>query len=82
MPEAIRALAFLSLAEDDLDVARERFEMLRGDPAYRDETFYYLGRIAELESDFLQAQRSYSRVTDGPRAVEARAARSLRTEGR
>lgn len=71
MPEAIRALAFLSLAEDDLDVARERFEMLRGDPAYRDETFYYLGRIAELESDFLQAQRSYSRVTDGPRAVEA-----------
>jgi len=71
MPEAIRALAFLSLAEDDLDVARERFEMLRGDPSYRDETFYYLGRIAELESDFLQAQRSYSRVTDGPRAVEA-----------
>jgi tetratricopeptide (TPR) repeat protein len=45
--------------------------MLRGNPAYRDETFYYLGRIAELESEFLQAQRSYSRVTDGPRAVEA-----------
>ena len=71
MPEATRALAFLALANDDLDVARERFEMLRGDPAYRDETFYYLGRIAELESDSLQAQRSYSRVTDGPRAVEA-----------
>jgi tetratricopeptide (TPR) repeat protein len=71
MPEAIRALAFLSLANEDLDVARERFEMLRSDPTYRDETFYYLGRIAELESDYLQAQRSYSRVTDGPRAVEA-----------
>jgi tetratricopeptide (TPR) repeat protein len=71
MPEAIRALAFLSLANDDLDVAKERFEMLRSDPAYRDETFYYLGRIAELESDYLQAQRSYQRVTDGPRAVEA-----------
>ncbi|HEY3494885.1 MAG TPA: tetratricopeptide repeat protein, partial [Polyangiaceae bacterium] len=71
MPEAIRALAFLSLAEDDLEVARERFGMLRGDPAYRDETMYYLGRIAELESDYLEAQRSYSRVTDGPRAVEA-----------
>lgn len=71
LPEAIRALAFLALAEDDLDVARERFEMLRGDPDYRDETFYYLGRIAELESDTLQAQRFYSRVTDGPRAVEA-----------
>ncbi len=71
MPEAIRALAFLSLAEDDLEAARERFGMLRGDPAYRDETFYDLGRIAELESDFFEAQRSYSRVTDGPRAVEA-----------
>jgi len=71
MPEAIRALAFLSLSNEDFDVARERFEMLRADPAYRDETFYYLGRIAELESDFLQATRSYSRVTDGLRAVEA-----------
>ena len=71
MPEAIRALAFLALAEDDLDAARENFEMLRSDPAYRHETYYYLGRIAEQESDFLQAQRSYSRVTDGPRAVEA-----------
>jgi len=71
MPEAIRALAFLALAEEDLDTARQRFEMLRGDPAYRDETFYYLGRIAELESAYLQATRSYSRVTEGNRAVEA-----------
>jgi len=71
MPEAIRALGFLALAEDDLDAARERFEMLRGDPTYRDETFYYLGRIAELESEYLQAQRNYQRVIDGPRAVES-----------
>jgi tetratricopeptide (TPR) repeat protein len=71
MPEAIRALAFLSLAEEDLEDARERFEMLRGDPAYRDETFYYLGRIAELESNYLQATRAYSRVTEGNRAVES-----------
>lgn len=71
MPETIRALAFLALASEDFDVARERFEMLRGDPAFRDETFYYLGRIAELESDYLQATRSYSRVTEGGRAVEA-----------
>jgi len=71
MPEAIRAIGFLSLANDELDVAREQFEMLRNNPAYRDETFYYLGRIAELESDFLQATRAYSRVTNGIRAVEA-----------
>ncbi len=71
LPEAIRALAFLSLTNEALDTAREQFEMLRSDPAYRDEAFYYLGRIAELESDFLRATRSYSRVTDGVRAVEA-----------
>jgi tetratricopeptide (TPR) repeat protein len=71
LPDAIRALAFLALAEEDFDTARERFEMLRGDPGYRDETFYYLGRISEYEAEFLQATRSYSRVTEGPRAVEA-----------
>jgi tetratricopeptide (TPR) repeat protein len=71
MPEAIRALAFLSLANDELDDARDRFEMLRNDPDYRDETFYYLGRIAELQSNYLRATRAYSRVIDGVRAVEA-----------
>jgi tetratricopeptide (TPR) repeat protein len=71
MPEAIRALAFLSLANEELDIAREQFEMLRNNPDFRNETFYYLGRIAELESDYLRATRSYSRVTEGVRAVEA-----------
>jgi tetratricopeptide (TPR) repeat protein len=74
MPEAIRALAFMSLADGELGVAREQFEMLRTDPSYRDEAFFYLGRIAELESDFLQATRSYSRVTNGIRAVDAQIA--------
>jgi tetratricopeptide (TPR) repeat protein len=74
MPEATRALAFLSLASNDLDDAKERFEMLRTDQTYRDEAFFYLGRIAELQSDFLQATRSYSRVTNGVRAVEAQIA--------
>jgi tetratricopeptide (TPR) repeat protein len=74
MPEAIRALAFMSLADGELEVAREQFEMLRTDRTYRDEAFYYLGRIAELQSDFLQATRSYSRVTSGVRAVEAQIA--------
>jgi tetratricopeptide (TPR) repeat protein len=71
LPEAVRALAFMSLADERLDVAREQFEMLRNNPSYRDEAFYYLGRIAEMESNYLQATRSYSRVTDGIRAVEA-----------
>lgn len=71
MPEAIRALGFLALSRQDLDVARQQFEMLRNNPDFRDESYYYLGRIAELESDYLQATRSYSRVTQGSRAVDA-----------
>jgi tetratricopeptide (TPR) repeat protein len=70
-PEAIRALAFLALTEQRLDEAKARFGELRGDPSYRPEAFYYLGRIAETEKDFLQATRSYARVTDGTHAVEA-----------
>jgi tetratricopeptide (TPR) repeat protein len=71
LPEAIRALAFLAMTEQRLDEAKQRFGDLRGDPRYREEAFYYLGRIAETEKDFLQATRSYQRVTDGTHAVEA-----------
>jgi len=71
LPEATRALAFLALTEQRLDVAKEKFGELRGDQRYRAESFYYLGRIAETEKDFLNATRSYSRVTDGTHAVEA-----------
>ncbi len=71
MPEAVRALAFLALTEGELDTARENFEMLRGDDSYRNEAFYYLGRIAEQEEEYLQATRSYARVTEGTHATEA-----------
>jgi tetratricopeptide (TPR) repeat protein len=71
MPEAIRALGFLALAKEDFDVARDQFEMLRSNADFRDESYYYLGRIAELQSDYLQATRAYSRVTEGNRAVDA-----------
>ena len=53
-PEAVRALAFLALTEQRLDEAKARFGELRGDPNYRPEAFYYLGRIAETEKDFLK----------------------------
>ena len=71
LPEATRALAFLALTEERLEEAKQYFGELRGDGRYRSEAFYYLGRIAETERDFLQATRSYSRVTDGTHAVEA-----------
>ena len=71
LPEAVRALAFLTLTENELDEAKNHFEELRSDTRYRDEAFYYLGRIAETEEQHLQAMRSYSRVTDGNNAVDA-----------
>jgi len=82
LPEAVRALAFLTLTLDDLEASKGHFTDLRGQPRYRDEAFFYLGRIAESEDQALQAMRSYSRVTSGSNAVEAqlRAANLLFTE--
>ena len=71
LPEATRALAFLALTEQRLEAAKSSFNELRGDQRYRAEAFYYLGRIAETEKEFLNATRSYARVTDGTHAVEA-----------
>src|SRR5690606_4685442 len=47
------------------------FDQLRYEPRFRDEAFYYLGRIAESRDEPLQASRSYARVTDGTHAVES-----------
>jgi tetratricopeptide (TPR) repeat protein len=71
LAEATRALAFLAMTEERIDDAKNYFNDLRGEPNYRSEAFYYLGRLAETERDFLQATRSYARVTDGTHAVEA-----------
>ncbi len=71
LPEATRALAFLAMTEQRIEDAKRYFGDLRGEANYRSEAFYYLGRLAETERDFLQATRSYARVTDGTHAVEA-----------
>jgi tetratricopeptide (TPR) repeat protein len=71
LPEASRALAFLALSDNDLDTAERLFNDLRYQDRFRDESFYYLGRIAEQRDQPLQATRNYSRVTQGSHAVEA-----------
>ncbi len=82
MPEAVRALAFHALTSEDFDGAAERFNELRSDPRYQNESFFYLGRIAERQEEYLRATRSYSRVIDGSHVVEAqvRVASILRLE--
>ncbi len=77
MPEAVRALAFLSLTTEQYDEAEQHFNTLRGNEDYSDEAFYYLGRIAETREEHLQATRSYSRVTEGTHAVEAQVRTAL-----
>jgi tetratricopeptide (TPR) repeat protein len=69
--DARRALAFLHLARNELEEAREQFEDLRNREAYSNEAFYYLGRIAEGQDNQLRATRSYARVTEGTHVVEA-----------
>ncbi len=71
LPEAIRAMAFLMLTENELEEAKIYFETLRPDARFKNEAFFYLGRIAEIEEQYLQAMRSYSRVTEGNNAIEA-----------
>ena len=82
LAEATRALAFLAMTEQRVPDAKRYFNDLRGEPRYRAEAFYYLGRLAETEKDYLAATRSYCRVTDGTHAVEApmRTARIMFTE--
>lgn len=79
MPDAIRALGFLKLTTEHYDEARQHFNTLRGYDDYRNEAFYYLGRIAEQREQHLQATRSYSRVTQGTNAVEAQVRTALIT---
>ena len=71
LPEAIRALGFLEMTQQNFAAAKQHFNDLRGDDRYQAEAFYYLGRMAETEKDYLQATRNYSRVIDGTHAVEA-----------
>ena len=71
LTEAARALAFLMLSDGELEESQERFNEIRTDPRFRDEAFYYLGRIAEMQDEHLQAMRHYSRVVEGANAVDA-----------
>ncbi len=71
LEEAVRALAFLELTDGDLDAAEIHFDALRLGRRFRNEAFYYLGRIAENREQYLQAMRSYQRVTTGSSAVDA-----------
>ena len=71
LEEAVRALAFLELTDGDLETAQVHFNELKLGRRFRNEAFYYLGRIAESKDEHLQAIRYFRRVTTGSSAVDA-----------
>ena len=71
MPQAVRALAFVDMRRGDTEAAKARFSDLKLGGPYRDEAYYYLGRIAQNDEQHLQAIRFYSRVTGSRYAVSA-----------
>ena len=69
--QAKRSLALLNLSMDDLNSSKQNFTILRSLPDYRNESNYFLGRIAEYEDITLSAIRLYSRVTSGEYVIES-----------
>ncbi|OUU79664.1 MAG: hypothetical protein CBC38_04100 [Gammaproteobacteria bacterium TMED78] len=69
--EARRTLALFKLSLEDYDASRESFIILRSLNNYKEESNYFLARIAENRENILEAMRFYSRVTSGQYAVES-----------
>jgi Flp pilus assembly protein TadD len=66
-PELIRLRGSLALQWGDYEAAAEDFSFLLAEAYYVSESFWYLGQIAYLQQDYLQAIRYFQRVGAGPR---------------
>ena len=67
--DALRLMAIINFRLDRLDAARDDFQDLLETGHYTMDALYYLGRIADRNSDLKQAFRYYSQVTRGSNAV-------------
>ena len=81
--DALRLMAIINFRLEHLDAARADFEDLLESGNYRMDALYYLGRIADINSDQGEAVRHYSQVTSGSNAVlsQSRAAGILAEQG-
>ncbi len=70
-PAARRILAVLDFQDGRLDAARSHFNALLTTGQYIDESFYYLGLIAERRGDSAQALRYLARVQRGDNVLPA-----------
>jgi len=67
--DALRLMAIINFRLDHLDAARDDFQDLLETGHYTMDALYYLGRIADRNSDLKQAFRYYSQVTRGSNAI-------------
>ena len=82
-PVALRLLGLIEFQQNDLDAATRHFTELLTTGKFIDDSFYYLGLIAERRSEPEKALRLYAEVQNGDNAVSAllRASAILQTHG-
>jgi tetratricopeptide (TPR) repeat protein len=80
---ALRLLGLVEFQNGDLDAAGRRFTELLTTGKFVDDSFYYLGLIAERRADLEKALRLYAQVQGGDNAAAAlvRASTILQTHG-
>jgi tetratricopeptide (TPR) repeat protein len=80
---ALRLLGLIEFQNGDLDAAARHFTELLTTGKYVDDSFYYLGLIAERHADFEKALRLYAQVQSGDNAAAAlvRASTILQAHG-
>jgi tetratricopeptide (TPR) repeat protein len=81
--DALRLMAIINFRLEYMDVAKADFQDLLDSGNYRMDALYYLGRIADRESDLDEAVKYYSQVISGSNAVlaQSRAAGILAQQG-
>jgi tetratricopeptide (TPR) repeat protein len=82
-PVALRLIGLVEFQNSDLDAAGRHFTELLTTGKYIDDSFYYLGLIAERHADLEKALRLYAQVQSGDNAAAAlvRASTILQTHG-
>jgi tetratricopeptide (TPR) repeat protein len=70
-PIALRLLGLIEFQDGKLDVASSSFTELLATGKFIDDSFYYLGLIAEQHGDLERALRLYAQVQNGDNAVSA-----------
>lgn len=80
---ALRLIGLIEFQNGDLDAAARHFTELLTTGKYVDDSFYYLGLIAERHADFEKALRLYAQVQSGDNAAAAlvRASTILQAHG-